>query len=188
MGEKAVLLNSGGMDSRLVAHKYHGMGWELHSLHLPLTETNRAASREAAEATAQLYCVSHYVTRTPDEWLCRDLSPGHNVTGYPHTVFYSHMVAAQYAAFLGTIYVVTGIQLDAFTDGVLESYTNAMKHSRLTPAPVYIAPYIGGGRDKDLEEYLANGGSMSDTQSCHFSPICGHCYKCTLRKRLGIDR
>lgn len=189
MPSKAVLLNSGGIDSLLVARRYKLEGWELHSLHLPLNKHNRGRSKRAAKKIARMYCASHNVARRPDDWLADDLGRNKKYTGYPHTVFFAHMVAAQYAHHIGADYVISGLQHDAVTPGVLEDYAVALRHSKLTPPPVFIAPYLyDGNRIEDLADAMESGVDLGMTQSCWSASPCGECNKCRMRKKLGLDK
>lgn len=53
------ILNSGGLDSALLAAKLHADGHELHSITIDTWQANRAGILPAAMETANRFCVSH---------------------------------------------------------------------------------------------------------------------------------
>jgi len=54
-----VLLNSGGLDSALMAAKYAADGENLHSLYIATRQLNEVSAKVAAQETANRFCVSH---------------------------------------------------------------------------------------------------------------------------------
>jgi 7-cyano-7-deazaguanine synthase in queuosine biosynthesis len=69
-----VLLNSGGLDSALVAKALKRLGHEVHSLHIDAGSINHLQTRAAAQTTADKYCASHHVMtldfgHTPNSWV-----------------------------------------------------------------------------------------------------------------------
>lgn len=58
---KVVLLNSGGLDSAMVAKYLYSKGYEVHSLFIDSNQINREATLKASQTTADRYCVSHKI-------------------------------------------------------------------------------------------------------------------------------
>jgi 7-cyano-7-deazaguanine synthase in queuosine biosynthesis len=182
---EAVLLNSGGIDSRVVAHMMHEKGWELHSLHVPWNAHNRDASIEAAQRTADRYCKGHLVANQPNDWvLGKDGTP----VGLTHTEGYMHILAATYAHHLGAEYVVSGLHQDAVTGDWRRAFLDLLGAAKMRKPPVFVFPlYDSEDWDAGARRAKELGLDVSDTVSCWQYPPCGECQKCHIRKEYGID-
>jgi len=179
---EAVLLNSGGIDSRVAAAIMTGedYGWQLHSLHIPFNPHNRKACKGAAKRTAEMYCVDHEVSRRPDDWMMHMHERGFK--HLPHTGIYTHLLAAIYAHSHEIPYVVSGIRKDVMQEDWRGKFIDLLSMSKLTKPAVIVMPL--------LEETAADAGvrlameldvDISDTHSCWTDPACGTCHKCSTR-------
>jgi 7-cyano-7-deazaguanine synthase in queuosine biosynthesis len=61
VAKSVVLLNSGGLDSAMLAAKLQRDGFEVHSLYVDTRQVNTIAAQAAAAETARRYCASHRV-------------------------------------------------------------------------------------------------------------------------------
>jgi 7-cyano-7-deazaguanine synthase in queuosine biosynthesis len=177
---EAVLLNSGGIDSRVAAHimTSEDYGWHLHSLHIPFNPHNKGACRKAAQKTARQYCVEHYEAREPDNWITQFKG----FWGLPHTGIYVHLMGAIYAVSKDIQWVVSGYRKDVMAFDWTRTLTELLSASKVhRPAAIVmplkesVAADAGIRMAKDLDV------DISDTHSCWTDPPCGTCHKCKAR-------
>ena len=176
----AVLLNSGGIDSRVAAAIMAGedYGWHLHSLHIPFNPYNREACKGAAGRTAAMYCKSHEIASEPDNWITQFKG----FKGCPHTGVYVHLLGAMYAVHRGFKWVVSGYRSDVMAFDWTGDLTNLLSASKVHQGPVFSMPLkLYKGTADGLEVAKEIGVDVSDTHSCWTDPPCGTCHKCEAR-------
>ena len=174
----AVLLNSGGIDSRVCAAIMQDKDWKLHSLHLPFNPHNKGAARKAARRTAELYCVGHYEAREPDNWV----TMFKGFQGLPHTGIYVHLMGAIYAVSKGFEWVVSGYRKDVMAFDWTSDLTNLLSASKVHEPATFSMPLKEeSAGDAGLRIAKELGVDISDTHSCWTDPPCGTCHKCSAR-------
>ena len=182
MTTEAVLLNSGGIDSRVAGWMMHRMGWELHSLHIPFNPFNRQACRNAALVTATLYCKTHVVAAEPDDWM-RPYWGARK--GWPHTGVYVHLMGAIYAEYRGIGHVVSGLRRDVMAEDWRPHMISLLAASRVSDSAVLVMPLLEEiAPDAGIRRAEELGVDVSDTHSCWIDPPCGECAKCEARRAL----
>lgn len=192
---KAVLLNSGGIDS-LVAGKQmlldHGdMDWEFLSLHV---RNQRGAEHEAAaRETAEILGLKHVSVRTEyvwDWWRENDNGTWVNPAGNIGV----HFVAYQWCIANRATVLYSGLKPDLNSQGWMQRlkdllYSTAAVTSNTTwPRPLIHFPLEGW--NTSMDEVVARaaelGLSIEHTRSCNRVPADGACGRCQARARLGL--
>lgn len=104
---KAVLLNSGGKDSRVAAAivRSYDEPVELHSLFVDYNHHDGREAAEAAEETARMYCASHREWSFPEDWMITKES---GVWGIPFKALFVMTLGAMYAHTIGADAIVAG--------------------------------------------------------------------------------
>ncbi len=183
-----VILNSGGVDSRVTAKLAKEMGHVVHSLYVDTLRQNVQGTRPAAEKTASLYCVDHLETSPPVDWFMTDkLHDNSNLDGLPYSAPLIHIYGAQYAVYKGWDAVFTGIREEsARIVNFIEAFNNLTKAclaTKIIPlyGPIYTwSKQMVGDKAKELSIPL------EDTYSCARYPPCGRCHQCMDRRLIGL--
>lgn len=214
MGEKkAVLLNSGGLDSFLAGKWLDLNGYIIHSLYIHWTVGgsvyNPLVEQAALETSGRIHAVSH--TLFP---LAGDSLFGEN-NKLPHrpccssTMYYA--IAGAYAYNKGCRYVASGHMYFDKVNHYEEEYFQAIntlfkahyygKNDKAVQAGLAKREDITGGRPielllpvfrlQDTAGFMASLGIKHDelkhTYSCAFYPPCQKCHKCIRRGQLGLE-
>jgi 7-cyano-7-deazaguanine synthase in queuosine biosynthesis len=183
MAQEAVLLNSGGIDSRVAAAVLHEQGWTLHSLYHDWTGTDE--QRAASAATAEQYCTSHHVIAWPDpSWVVWVESLGKRAL--PHATFTTALLGAMYATKIGVLSVATGARRDSAFDGWRDAFQELLNSSRFFPDKLVVTP-LWDLRDSEVT-FIGRTGNvdLDSTWSCPEAPQCGACASCRRRLEQGI--
>lgn len=179
--KEAVLLNSGGIDSRVVAAMFTHREWKLHSLHILFNPENREPTLKAARRTAELYCVSHKEIDTQLNWVKKHIA-------LPYTGMFIYMYGAIYASYLDVEFVFTGLRSDSIELDWLPNMQETIRHSRINKAVVFEAPLLGTSRiSESIVKVKELSVPIDDAYSCTYYPPCRTCMKCKEREALGID-
>lgn len=193
---RAVLLNSGGLDSLLVAKMYYDKGWEVHSLYVDYGGFSRERELRSSRKIADKYCTSHTVVEIKANYLSENPKEEHyTIRRMAHTRPIFIGAAASYAHELKIDHILWGVARKKsgpsyFTslDEVINDQTiGELFHIELiTPLDydsavpeVYMALVKLHG--VTIEE-------MEETVSCHMEQRCGSCTKCITREKMGIYR
>ena len=189
---RAVLLNSGGIDSRVAAAIASKGGWSLTSLYIDNNPHNHDRAIRAAQRTADLYCTEHVVMPFPmDLTLLGDKRPSDKLPG---AIGYSSIVTivlgAAFARHRQIDNVISGTKNDVWSgDGwkthlqdlfsCFSLYSKGHTYFH-TPVEEYKTVQMIVEKAKKL------GVPLEDTVSCGHPTPCGICNKCTQRVKLGL--
>jgi 7-cyano-7-deazaguanine synthase in queuosine biosynthesis len=182
--KEAVVLNSGGIDSRVAAKMMKDEGYVLHSIYVHANR-RKEQNKKAAEKTAELYCVDHFVYEYPVDWF-KVKDKNKKWRGVPYNVLMSHVIGAQYASFLGLDVVFTGLK----SEGREINYSRMMTEllaTALQTSPVAIkSPLYDKSSVAVIEMAKEQKIPLEDTYSCSIYPPCGKCAACIKRKKFGL--
>lgn len=187
-----VLLNSGGIDSRISAAILRSSGQQVHSLHVAWNRRVAAGSAAAAAATAAAYCVDHTVVPWGVDWtkyLDRLQS-----WGQPFTNLLAISMGASFAGYLGVTGVASGIHAtNSSSIAAANRWRDAMMvlldpTSHLTGGQIgqlrLLLPVFDMSDEAEAKVSAQSGVDLSTTWSCPVSdPACGTCYACKRRAR-----
>ena len=101
-----VLLNSGGIDSRVSAALLQAGEHTVHSLYVDWNPRNAIAAKAAAQLTADTYCASHEILPWGADWMSRMSFGG---IGMPFTAGLDVTVGAAFACYRKATGVATGL-------------------------------------------------------------------------------
>ncbi len=186
----AVLANSGGLDSCVVAYLLH-KDYELHSLYIGLGHESQESQRVAARITANKYCVSHYeMNLSGTKSHINDM--GHS--GVPCISELVLSIGRQYCTTLRIIdgidvrYLATGLKhMGRYRQTFVEDYFEAMQGCW---HPKKIEPITPLWDCRNIIEYALEKGMTVDdlkhTVSCQFAKPCGKCGRCLPRNKYGL--
>ena len=203
---EVVLLNSGGLDSALLAHKLHADGHTVHSLHLLLGSLHQESARVAAQETAERYCASHFVmdvgygqssnylwNKATGDFIMWDVATDAQkadqrfiVGQYPAQTPLVLSLAVGYATTLMVATVYTG-QGGEMTAGTIAAF-DALCREVDWPVwkPVVEVPLATMGYAAALAYSGADILDFGYTVSCYKDVPCGTCGKCNQREDLGL--
>lgn len=192
---KAVLLNSGGIDSLVAGHQMlqdHGdTGWEFVSLHVRNQRDDRyevAAAESAsilglpAEVVSLEYMWDWWYEQPSGNWVAPAANIAVHFAGYQWCI--AHEVTVMYS----------GLKPDANSQewmGKLKDLLYAAAatvNSSNRPRPLIHFPLEGWNTSmaEVVERARALALPIDHTVSCNRSPACGKCSRCRDRSRLGL--
>lgn len=182
---RAVLLNSGGIDSRVAGAILRSQGWHLDSLFIDWNPAVPSVESAAAE-TAEMYCDSHHVHRFGDDW--RIPLPALNTTAIPYTAVASHTLGSMYAATLGVTYVASGVRAEvASSREWLHVLRRLYRFNRVSPIPIFVTPVYEASDGEVFATADRLGVPLASTVSCMVAePSCGTCNSCQRRKETHL--
>lgn len=184
--DRVVLLNSGGIDSRVTAAMLVASGMEVHSLRVDWSPPVSEAAGACAQRTADLYAVSHVTFAWPLDWLTyfADLK----ADSIPYTVPALYLLGAMYAHHIGTPYVATGARREVERHpSLFEHFSDFLAADRFAGGKVLLRPlYLMSDAEVDAKGREL-GVDMASTWSCTSrAPHCGECGSCQRRQRFGL--
>lgn len=179
----AILLNSGGIDSRVVACLAQNAGYRLHSFFVDSNEKIRDVARPAAQKTADLYCSDHFVFPYPVDW-CIERGGGKFGTTYP--LLMSHTLGAQYALFNGIGVIFSGQKSEGTPDDFITPMNWQLSHALQHKKVVAYAPLYNRAFAEVVELAKQFSVPLEDTYSCGKVPACGKCFTCKKRASVGL--
>jgi 7-cyano-7-deazaguanine synthase in queuosine biosynthesis len=193
---KAVLLNSGGLDSLLAGDQMlrdHGdAGWEFISLHIRDKRSDHAA--KAAQESARILGLEHVELKAEvmwDFWV-------ENKYGFlvlPLNQLHLFCVGWSWALKNDAAVIYSGLKPDLNSQewmGALKTvlYSGGAKENRKEglPWPLIHFPLEGWNTSMEavVAEATARGLPLGHTVSCQRSPADGTCGRCQSRSRLGL--
>ena len=173
---EAVLLNSGGIGSRVAAALAQRRGYRLHSLYIACEGDVVNRTWPAADRTASMYCIDHYNLRWPSG-AAGSLQP------VPFKQLLVHILGAQYAAGLGAGVVVSGQRLEAVPVDFPDMLREMLHSDGYGDGLDFNLPLWETGSLKQVVyQARQQGVNLNDTYSCSQVPHCGACAKCQQRK------
>lgn len=200
--QKVVLLNSGGLDSALLAKYLKKSGYEVHSLFIDTNQLNRESTMAASQRTAELFCVSHKVIElnlgqhsnlyhTNGEYrMYDDVLPGSR----PDRPFACPMMSMLFYS-IGSAYAQT-IYAELVIGGFKGNYKAPMQDAfneliYMNPLKFYNVPI--NAPLSDCTTYVSvtqlldvDFSNLGYTHSCVYNEPCGVCDKCTERNGLEV--
>lgn len=197
---RAVLLNSGGLDSALLAKKLKDDGFEVFSLWVNTHAIYEKQARKAAEETARKFCVSHREividlgqhsnffedatgiamydeapNRTDKLWLC------------PVSPLLMCTLGIVYAKTLGASGAYAGLKHRADDFKVATFNQAAVIANSKFYTPPLVTPFYSEATYEDvLTKAKTSPEEFAYTHSCTRPVPCGTCYKCLGRAELGV--
>lgn len=183
--DKVVLLNSGGIDSRVSAAMLEVSGMEIHSLFIDWNPTCSITACLAAEETADLYCKSHTVFPWPVDWMT--YYPNLKKSTTPFAALGTFSLGVQYAHHIGANYVASGIRREiSVDDNWLESLRTVINANAFAEPKVLLLPVYDMTNNQVTETAIQLGVNLVTTYSCTVVPPCGECRSCDRRKEQGL--
>lgn len=181
--KEAVLLNSGGIDSRTIAKMAVDAGYTLHSLFVDTNPAISKISRKAAAETAELYCADHEIFEWPVDWRIKK-SAGHFTL--PFSGLSAHLAGAQYAAFKGCSLVLVGDKQVERQTQHFEWLDKIIAFSYGAVHIHFLAPIWKNNFDDVIKIAAEKGVDLTTTFSCNEPDTCGKCFSCVNRARVGL--
>jgi 7-cyano-7-deazaguanine synthase in queuosine biosynthesis len=177
--KQVLLLNSGGLDSAMLAKKLQTDGFDVHSLYIDFVLEDSRPTSLAAEETAKRYCVDHKVV-TLDLGISTDHMNNISMLAPSIGVAYAKLLKIM-EVYVGTTRAVD----EAFADRYNE-INQGRTVDRVKPQ-VY-APLFGLGVKMDTAAAcdVNDITEFSYTHSCRKEIPDGTCVKCLYRADLGI--
>ena len=181
---EVTLLNSGGLDSAMVAKWLHGRGVSVQSVYIDTRAENRIQAMLAAEETASRYCDSHRVVSVDF-----GATSTHTESDGKHSIPLSSLVictiGAADARLHGIYEVYTGHRAGASSERI-EMMNDLIGSSTYFAVKPHInTPLTEAQTYTDAATLL--GVSLDDlayTHSCHSAVPCGTCHICQSRADL----
>lgn len=179
---RVVLLNSGGVDSRVCAQRLRDSGMEVHSLFIDWNVRARPRSPFAALRTAEMFCSSHEVLPYGADWACWNEVQQKTTTQQASLT--STMLGVQYAIFRGIEYVANGTRSDVYPSrSWIDRLQETLSENRLQPVTTLLFPVY----DMAVGEVDALVVEPETTWSCSVAPACGGCNGCRRREKLLVQ-
>lgn len=183
---RAVLLNSGGIDSRVLAAMLVENDWEVHSLFIDWNVRLRPKGDQASQETADLYCATHTVLPYGADWGCPAKRQGGKITTQYATMT-STMLGLQYAAYIDAAWVFNGSRKEVSDDPDFVSHFNELVNSNtLQDNRVLSFPLWEMTNNEVTERAKSLGVELATTWSCSVYPADGTCTSCRRRERQGL--
>lgn len=182
----AVLLNSGGIDSRVTAKLARDQGYVLHSLHIAANKQIAPASLPAAAKTAELYCADHFVFEYPVDWGKLKFKQGHKFSGVGYNALMVATIGAQYAFFKGFELIVSGTKRERRSADFHTRFEAIVNESLHTTPVKFVSPIYEMMFKDVIKLARENKVPLEDTYSCTFYPQCGACPTCVQRRIFGL--
>lgn len=180
-----VLLNSGGIDSRVTAAMLADIGWTIHSLLIDWNPNASAALQRAAAETADRYCASHTVLPWGLDW--RTEFPKLGKLAIPYTALTATVLGAQYAHLKGVDWVATGARSDMAPDREWVDLLQDILDLNVPTGPKVLLTPVFDMDDFEVRDKARElGVDLTTTVSCPEDPPCGTCKSCRRRARVGL--
>lgn len=186
---KVLLLNSGGVDSRLVAAWLKTQGHEIVGLYLDIGHGNVNRAKLAAQRTADLVGAEHH------EWSLRPVfelmvpNPK-EFFSIPFMTAWLFLTGAVAARALGCDYFASGVKAGLGTEAVWSKTQELINLSRVADPVVLLHPLSDCSTYSEAIALVGDAAKdvpLNDTVSCNLAAPCTWCLKCEERKRMGID-
>jgi 7-cyano-7-deazaguanine synthase in queuosine biosynthesis len=179
---KVVLMNSGGIDSRVSAAALAADGHEVYSLYVNWNPRNRQAAQEAARVTADTYCVRHEVLPWGADWMSRMSFGG---IGMPFTAGLSVAVPAAYACHVDAQAVASGLLRQEAASGGRATATALLHGSVYSGTFDLLLPVWEMSESEVAATAVRLGVDLLTTYSCNEGEEpCGRCVHCPCHERV----
>jgi 7-cyano-7-deazaguanine synthase in queuosine biosynthesis len=202
---KIVLLNSGGLDSAMIAKYLQSQEHEVHSLFIDSKQINREATMLAAQETADRYCNSHKILEF-------DLGMHSNIYDRTESIaMYDNLTEEERRqrsdrvgacpalgllfTSMGTAYAIS-IMADVtiggfkgnFNTNMTQRFNDLVNSNTVVFYKGYLkAPLTELTDYTSVSDFLGvDFSDLSYTHSCLYNEPCGVCTKCLERSSLGV--
>lgn len=180
---RAVLLNSGGVDSRVCAAMIAQHGWEVYSLFINWNPRLRPMGHEASWDTAKMFDFPHQVQSYSTDWSCPTPTQNNKVTTQYATMT-STMIGLQYAAYLKADYVINGSRSEVHPDPEFrQKFMDLINSNRLQSERILLFPVYDLTNEEINEKAKSLGVDLKTTWSCSVYPACNNCGGCERRRK-----
>jgi 7-cyano-7-deazaguanine synthase len=187
MADEVVLLNSGGLDSRVSAAILSSSGMTVHSLFIDWIPDAREAVMAASQRTADLFCESHLVFPFPFDWGIYIDNIGRKAM--PYTYVTSLALAATYAHSRGIDFIASGLSdYSSFKeDSWVGKYQDVFNSDAPCGGKTILLPVFRMNTEEVVSRGIELGAEIETTYSCLASiPPCGTCFSCKRRAGVGL--
>lgn len=181
---KVMLLNSGGLDSAIVAKWLNGQDVEVHSVHIDTFADNRIPTLASAQETADRYCNEHTVVTV-------DFGKGttYSENGVAHSIPLSSLVVCSNGVAVARLYEVREVYTghrNRSSETRIELINNLINESPFYVVKPHInTPVIEALTYADAASMLnVSLSDLSYTHSCPQHIPCGECAVCISRENL----
>jgi 7-cyano-7-deazaguanine synthase in queuosine biosynthesis len=175
-----VLLNSGGIDSRVSAaflseHR-------IHSLYIDWNPRNSIEAQRAAEITAATYCVDHTVLPWGADWMVN--FPILGAWGHPFTNLTGLSVAAAYTRYLEAGGIASGVRAEVTRSPEWRTWMLGLLNSSAISGSIELfLPVFGLLDERVTDMAMELDVDLSTTWSCSSAtPACRRCRSCRRRE------
>jgi 7-cyano-7-deazaguanine synthase in queuosine biosynthesis len=181
-----VLLNSGGIDSRVSAAMLFDIGWDVHSLFLDWNPASLPGMANAALATADSYCASHTVFKYPADftvWL-----PPLRKRTMSFASLATTIIGIQFAYSEKISYVANGSRRECNRDREwVQKLSDIVNGNAFIEDGInLIFPVLNMNNDEVTARGRELGVDLESTWSCPNDPPCGQCESCVRRQEQGL--
>lgn len=179
-----VLLNSGGIDSRVAAAMLRASGASVHSLFIDWNPASSFEAGRAARGTADAYCAGHEVFRWPVDW--RTWYPSLRKATTPYAFLGTLALGVQYAHHMGANFIASGVRREVHDADVLGIVADLLSANRFGTEKAFLAPVVNMSEADVTAKARELGVDLDSTWSCPEAPQCGQCSSCQRRVREGV--
>lgn len=185
---RVLLLNSGGLDSAMIAKYLHGQGVEVWSLYVDTGAENRIQAMIAAQETADRYCANHFVATVDLGQSSSQVRADGFLYSIPASSLILSGVAVSYAMLNGILEIHLGSKqntsserldlMNQMIDGTNMNYPRPHLNMLLRDSLSYA---------QNTDILGVDYSDLSYTHSCAHDAPCGACFRCTPRAELWTN-
>ena len=176
-----VLLNSGGIDSRVSAALLKAAGLTVHSLYVDWNPRNAWAAKAAAQVTADTYCTSHEVLPWGADWMSPMSFGG---IGMPFTAGLGLAVGAACACYRHATAVASGLLSREAAPGWRDTAQALLRGSVFSGTFDLLLPVWSMSEADVAATAVRLGVDLATTYSCNEAEEpCGRCVHCPRHER-----
>ncbi len=183
---KAVILNSGGLDTLAAMIILRKQNAELHSLYIGMGQPNDERARLSAKKLADEYCLTHYELTIPGKWSVNSPKAPAGGISIPYLSGVVFLLGCVYARKIEVDYVVSAVKGN-FTEDFKPALLMLQKSLDIAPKIIIPVTPLEDKTDEDVYLIIKNNPLAKETTSCAHENPCGICKKCIWRKSIGID-
>lgn len=188
MKEKILILASGGLDSTVLVHMYHSLGYDVHIMYIDHDNKNKEAELDTIDSIMlelKIPCDHLYVHKADFGWSKSGTLNGSNSKNYyiemRNLVFVS--MAISLAEAIGAVYIAIGLihcEDCPFPDSTTDFLYKMDSLAQSTIGASVVAPLINANKEQVFE--LAKKFNIKRWFTC-FEPLvdgepCGACPAC----------
>lgn len=185
---RALLLNSGGLDSAMIAKYLHGQGVEVWSLYVDTNAENRIPAMTAAQETADRYCANHFVATIDLGQSSSQVRADGELYSIPASSLILSGVAVSYAMLNGILEIYLGSKQNTSSER-LDLMNQMIDGTNMNyPRPFLSMPLRDSlSYDQNVEILGVDYNDLNYTYSCAHDTPCGTCFRCVPRESLWTN-